>query len=245
MSFKKNFSKIDEINVDDINSWKNKIFLTFDMDWCSDEVLAYTLDIIEQYDVKATIFVTHETSLFKKMRENKNIELGIHPNFNFLLNGDFRQGKKVEEVIKFYKQLVPNAISVRSHSLTQGSTVLASFEKFGFIYDCNTFIPLIGGIQKPYKYTKKLIRVAHVFEDDVRHLYDKEWSIEKYINYEGIKVFDFHPIHIFLNSESMDRYEKARPIFQDYEKLKKNINTSTYGTKDFLINLIERGLKNN
>ena len=240
MSPRQKFSKIHEIELDDINSWKDKIFLTFDIDWCSDEVLSYTLDIIEKYNIKATFFVTHETTLLKRMRENKNIELGIHPNFNFLLNGDFRQGKNVEEVIRFYKQIVPDAISIRSHSLTQGSTILASFEKFGLIYECNTFIPLIGGVQNPYQYTKQLIKVAHVFEDDVRHLYEKEWNVDTYINYEGIKVFDFHPIHIFLNTESMDRYENVRPHFQDYEKLQNNRNTSTYGTKDFLVNLIEK-----
>ena len=43
------------------------------------------------------------------MRANQNIELGIHPNFNPLLNGDFRYGKSIDEVIKYYKKIAPEA----------------------------------------------------------------------------------------------------------------------------------------
>ncbi|RAZ55305.1 hypothetical protein CHL10074_05170 [Campylobacter hyointestinalis subsp. lawsonii] len=100
------FENIKNIQVKDTLSWKDKIFVTFDMDWCSDDVLSYTLDIIEKYDLKATFFVTHQTTLLERMKDNPNIELGIHPNFNFLLNGDFRQGKNIDEIIKFYKNII-------------------------------------------------------------------------------------------------------------------------------------------
>ena len=36
----------------------------------------------------------------------------------------------------------------------------------------------------------------------------------------GIKVFDFHPIHIFLNTEDISRYEKTREWHRDPQKLK-------------------------
>ena len=41
-----NFEKIKTINVKNKPSWDGKLFLTFDVDWCSDEVLSYTLDIV-------------------------------------------------------------------------------------------------------------------------------------------------------------------------------------------------------
>ena len=96
------FENIKKIDISNPISWQDKIFLTFDIDWCSDEVLLYTLDIIEKYDIKATFFITHDTTLLERMRANQNIELGIHPNFNPLLNGDFRYGKSIDEVIKYY-----------------------------------------------------------------------------------------------------------------------------------------------
>ncbi|RXK07201.1 polysaccharide deacetylase WbmS family protein [Halarcobacter bivalviorum] len=238
------FENIKNIDVDNLESWQNKIFITFDIDWCSDEVLSYTLDIVEKYNIKATFFVTHKTSLLERMRVNPNIELGIHPNFNPLLNGDFRYGKNINEVIKYYKNIVPEAVSVRSHSMTQNSPILDSFEKFGLLYDCNTFIPFSSGIElQPYEHwTEELIKVPYFWEDDIHCIYNWEWDVKKIMNYSGIKVFDFHPIHIFLNTEHLDRYEKSREWHNCVENLEKQIYNG-FGTHYFLINLIKKGLE--
>lgn len=157
------FENIKNINLENPSSWQDKLFISFDIDWCSDEVLSYTLDIVEKYNIKATFFVTHETLLLERMRDNPKIELGIHPNFNPLLSGDFRYGKNFEEVIEYYKNIVPAALGVRSHSMTQNSPILDTFEKFGLIYDCNTFIPYSSNIEvKPYNHwTDKLIKVPY------------------------------------------------------------------------------------
>src|SRR5688572_30631364 len=93
------------------NDYENKLFLTFDIDWASDHVLNHTIDLLEKFDVCATFFVTHETPLLNKIRRNPKFELGIHPNFNFLLNGDFRHGKNPEEVVEYYLKMVPDAVS--------------------------------------------------------------------------------------------------------------------------------------
>ena len=62
------------------------------------------------------------------------------------------------------------------------------------------------------------------------------------MNYSGIKVFDFHPIHIFLNTEHLDRYEKSREWHNCSENLQKQ-KYNGFGTHSFLINLIEKGLE--
>lgn len=158
--------------------------------------------------------------------------------FNFLLNGDFRYGKSVEEVIKYYKDIIPEALSVRSHSMTQSSFILDKFEKYGLLYDCNTFFPYSSGIKnKPYKYwTKNLIKVPYFWEDDIHMIYKWDWDVRLFISYEGIKVFDFHPIHIFLNCESMNRYNEAKKNnFLNLEKYK----YKGYGIYNFFIDLID------
>lgn len=234
------FENIKNINLENSSSWEDKIFLTFDIDWCSDEVLSFTLDIIEKNNIKATFFVTHETKLLDRMRANPNIELGIHPNFNPLLIGDFRYGKNFEEVIEYYKNIVPEAVGVRSHSMTQNSPILDTFEKFGLIYDCNTFIPYSSNIEvKPYNHwTDKLIKVPYFWEDDVHGIYGWKWDVKQFSNYNGIKVFDFHPIHVFLNTEHLDRYEKSREWHNCEENLPKH-RYEGYGTHSFLIDLLK------
>lgn len=206
------FKKISDIDLMYQNSYRDQIFITFDLDWCSDEVLSYTLDIIEKYDVKATFFVTHNTPLLERMKENPNIELGIHPNYNLLLQGDFSFGKNYQEVTEYFMRLIPEAVSVRSHSQTQNSNLLSYFENIGLKYDCNTFIPYSSGIRlNPYLlWTGKLIKVPYFWEDDVHCVYGWQWDVDKYLNHDGLKVFDFHPIHVFLNTDKIELYESNK-----------------------------------
>ena len=81
------FGLISEIKVSDPETWKDRVFLTFDIDWAHDEVLEDTLNLVSDYNVKATFFATHKTSVNLKIISNPNFELGIHPNFNLEFNG--------------------------------------------------------------------------------------------------------------------------------------------------------------
>lgn len=74
-----------------------------------------------------TWFVTHETPLFARLRSNPEFELGIHPNFNFLLSGDRRAVRNATEAVDQMMTIVPEVKSVRSHSTTQSSCLLNLF----------------------------------------------------------------------------------------------------------------------
>lgn len=235
------FLKIKDIDISKQESWHNKIFLTFDIDWCSDEVLSYTLDILEKYDIKATFFVTHNTKLLYRMKNNSNIELGIHPNFNYLLDGDFRYGKNIDEVIKYYLKFVPDSISVRSHSLTQSTNIIGKFNDNKLINHCGTHIPYTSNINiKPYKLWNKIVEIPFFWEDDIHCLYNWDFDILQTLNYKSLKVYNFHPIHIFLNSNTLDNYEKSRDIFYNYPKLLSMKNVKNYGVENYLIDLIKK-----
>lgn len=236
------FNQIQSIDPNVIESWEKKIFLSFDLDWCHDEVLENLLDFLDLKDINSTIFITHDTELLKKIRADKKIELGVHPNFNPLLSGDFQYGKNIDDVMKYYMEIVPEAISVRSHSLTQGGQFIKTFEDNGIKYECNSLINPNGGTVKPYKFSNKLIKVPHIFEDDVRDWYDEEFNLLKYLKYDGLRVFDFHPIHIFLNTEKLSRYEEARPFLKNPNKLKNLINKKNYGTRNYLEDILEYSL---
>ena len=112
------------IDVSSKSSWSDKLFLTFDLDWCADEILTYLLDILDDHDVICTFFVTHKSPLLNKLIDNTKFELGIHPNFNPLLESNYKFGNSMEQVIKYYKNILPQPTSIRSHSLTQNSNYL-------------------------------------------------------------------------------------------------------------------------
>lgn len=229
------------INCQDPHTWRGKIFLTFDLDWCHDEVLRYLLDSLEQRNLSATFFVTHQTDLLERMRNNSQFELGIHPNFNYLLNGDFRYGKTFQEVISYYLQIVPEACSVRSHSITQNSQIVNHFRSVGLTHCCNDFIPTNASILlKPWNLLNGAIsKVPYFWEDDIFFAnQDKDWDISNIYRSKGLNVFDFHPIHIFLNTIDCKHYEKCRPYLQDPEQLKFGKSLQP-GVETFFQNLLE------
>ena len=215
---------ISSIQVDSAASWSQTPYLTLDVDWAHDDILADAIELVEAYQVPATWFVTHDTPLLARLRSNPNFELGIHPNFNFLLNGDDRFGKNAADVVDRLMAIVPEAKCVRSHSTTQSSGLLDLFMRKGLTYECNSFIPVQSGIElKPWLLWSGITCVPYCWEDDVACLYGPEngsWPISRLIGLEGIKVFDFHPVHIFLNTEQMDRYEKTRPWHRAPQELR-------------------------
>ncbi len=217
------FAKITEINPEINISWEESLFLTFDVDWACDEVLANTIELVQQKDICDTWFITHDTPLLNELRKNPKFELGIHPNFNFLLNGDPRNGATAEEVVDRLLTIVPEAKTIRSHSMTQSSNLLQLFVKKGLTHDCNHFIPEQAQISlKPWHVWNGLIKVSYFWEDDVACIYDTNTPIQLLTQRDGLKVFDFHPIHVFLNTENLERYERTRTIHNNHKELIKH-----------------------
>ena len=234
------FETISSIQVENEESWREKIFLTIDIDWAHDEILLDTIELVEEAGVAATWFVTHETEVLERLRSNPYFELGIHPNFNFLLQGDARNGGNAGEVISNVVQMVPEATSVRSHSMTQSSVLLAEFKSVGITHDCNHFIPSHVGITlKPWHLWNGVIKVPYAWEDDLACEYGIGKSPLSQLNWQGINVFDFHPIHVYKNTESMERYERTRAIHQQPQELLQHRFTGR-GTRTSLLELLEK-----
>lgn len=233
------FAKINECQVSEVDLYLNTVYLTFDIDWACDGVLLDTIELIEDADVSATWFVTHDTPLLQRLRDNPKFELGIHPNFNFLLQGSSQNGHDAEEVIDRLLKIVPEAKSVRSHSMTQSSKIVQLFHEKGLIYDCNYYVPEQANILlRPWYLWNGLIKVPHFWEDDAVCIYEFNTPIKDLLLRNGLKVFDFHPIHIFLNTELLDRYENTRSLHQNPKELIKH-RYDGYGTRNRLIELLE------
>ena len=237
---------ISSIKLDAAEDWSTAPYLTFDIDWAHDAILADTIDIVEEYGVAATWFVTHDTFLLERLRGNVNFELGIHPNFNPLLSGNTSSGRDALDVVNILMSIVPEAKSVRSHSTTNSSALRDTFVSKGLTHDCNMFIPTQSNISlKPYRLWSNLVCVPYSWEDDVHILYESidvpqksPCDIAIDASGLGLKVFAFHPIHVFLNTEKLDRYERTRPLHQNPQELIKHRYTG-YGTRNRLIEFLE------
>ena len=237
------FAKISEVQT--LPNTSKAIFITFDLDWCIDPIFEYTLDLIEKYSVKkATFFVTHYTDLLHYLRKNNNMELGIHPNFNHLLQGEKKKKENnFKEVLDFYKEIVPEAVSVRTHSLTMSSIIINYLKEINLRLECSLFIPFDSNIiLTPYNYLG--IKKVPYYCGDFYLLANNNFKTGKrellfrLLDYDGLKVFNFHPIHIFLNTDNIERYRQAKLYSDNYGLVKKYVNNSKYGIKDFFVDLI-------
>jgi hypothetical protein len=234
------FAKVSDVRPEAPETWSEKTFLTFDTDWAHDAAIADTIDLVEEAGVAATWFVTHDTPLLARLRENPLFEIGIHPNFNPLLAGEPRAGcGSADEVLDRMLELVPEATAIRSHCLVQGGRLFELFRRKGLTHDCNAFLPESSGMTlRPWVDWSGLIRVPYFWEDDFWCDTGRSSRFADLDTRPGVRGYDFHPIHVFLNTEALCRYEDARAEFQDAEALRARRYEGGDGTRDFLTTLL-------
>lgn len=133
---------------------------------------------------------------------------------------------------------------MRTHGLVQSTELLRlTAVDFNIEIDCSLFMPRVAEL-KPHRLTlddegANLIRIPYFWEDDLAcYEDDQNWLLEKQeIKSAGLKVFDFHPIHIYLNSGTMVPYEKTKVLGRLSELEPSDIdpfvNTETLGVGTF------------
>ncbi|WP_104722758.1 polysaccharide deacetylase WbmS family protein [Helicobacter mesocricetorum] len=95
-----------------------------------------------------------------------------------------------------------------------------------------------GGLIEPFVNWDKLIRCPYHWADDVACMYEEKIDIGS-IKRDSYFMFGFHPIHIFLNTASLEQYENAKPFMNDVQKLKQKCGDSPNGAKNILKRLLK------
>jgi len=233
------FNYISSIESEISSTYKNELFVTIDMDWAPDYILEDTYSLLFRHNIKSTWMVTHKSPFLDVLIKSEIIELGIHPNFNdFFDTRNSTTSDNAYDRIVSALTIVPNAKSVRSHSMTQNSRILDIFSNLGITHDCNHYIPFNSGIiLKPWRIWNGLIKVPFGWEDDLDFPNTSRKFAQNVVSFQGLRVLNFHPIHLFLNSSSNNAYEKTRSKHGSPEIMKNYINLK-YGTRTFLNDLI-------
>ncbi|MDG6218715.1 MAG: hypothetical protein QCI00_04660 [Candidatus Thermoplasmatota archaeon] len=191
----------------------NTHILTFDIDWAPDWCISDIAKILIEKEIKSTWFVTHDSPAIRHLSEYPDLfELGIHPNFQ---NGS-TQGNSPKEVMEYLLNIIPDASSVRTHGLVQSSHLLKMMaEEFNIKDDVSIFLPYTPNIQPHNCYIsndKYITRIPFFWEDDSAFLslHNKFNFQESKYHTTGLKIYNFHPIHIYLNSNGYAMYEKCK-----------------------------------
>ena len=182
--------------------------ITFDVDWAPDWAILLCADRCAAAGVPATFFVTHDSpALVALRRRGRRVELGLHP--NFLPGSD--HGADPLSVLRHCTALVPEARSLRSHSLVQSTVLLGLVaDHTAITTDVSLLLPLHDGLHAtefPAGQSRRLLRrLPYVWEDDIMAVWpDWDWDIGR-LPQSGLCILDFHPIHVALNSASLDAY---------------------------------------
>ncbi len=213
---------------------KGKYGISIDMDWAPNEVIDYTLKLLSDYGVSATLFMTNKTNC-----DLKGQEIAIHPNFTSL---DYE--KHIIERLNDF----PEAKGTRSHSLFFSEHLRLIYTKYKLEYQSNAMMYLQPNIH-PYLMSPTTIELPFFLMDTfhiiMSHPKPKFDTSVLNLASPGLKIFDFHPVHIFLNTECLSRYTNAKSEYHNSKELIKHRNTKTPGTKDLFVEILKFCKENN
>ena len=233
-------------------NYNNQFLITLDTDWAPDFVLKEVSQLFEEAGVKSTWFITNTSASLERLRKQGELfELGIHP--NFMKNSS--HGAQVLDVVKHMNSLEPAAVSNRMHGLVETWEILETIVQNTKIQiDSSVFLPFaenlgpvtlkIGG--------RELVRIPFVCGDDYELVnHNLNWKINELKRLNGIKIINFHPIHVYLNSSSIGGYQEIKNNLNvglnevQEEELEKYKNRDAFGVKTFLMDLLEEISKQN
>lgn len=226
---------------------KNACVLTIDIDWAPDFVIQEIADILIEKGIQATWFVTHDSTCIRRLIKFKDIfEFGLHP--NFLPNST--QGSNYREIMDYLRNILPDTGIIRTHALVQSTRLFSMLiDEYSVDTDVSLFLPLTPNITPHMIYMghKKpgLLRIPYFWEDDIEmYCPEQSWDFNhpKY-HQKGLKVFDFHPMYIYLNAYNMKNYEKLKEK-GTLNELKANmvckfINKDRDGTRNMFLSFID------
>lgn len=219
----------------------DEIVLTLDVDWAPEEVIGHSLDLLARAGVAATVFATHASPLLRSSG-GAELEIGLHPNFNTLLTG---QGRTAASILDELLQEYPEAKGERSHSRTVSAGILSLLMERGLLYDANQIIPFQPDLTA-YAF-QGFARFTDYWQDDVFLAgCGQDFSLADVPCLgTGLKIFNFHPIHVFLNTDCPETYAAAKLHYHDPAALRGMRNTRRYGIGDCFADVLalarERG----
>lgn len=185
------------------------ISLTVDTDWAPSSVIQDTISLFEEYGHEVTVFSTHDDGL-----ELDSHERAIHPNFLDKNSND-------EAVLADLCDTFPDAVGTRSHSLYTHGGLQALYPEYDLTYESNYMMYRESNLH-PFWMGHRFVQVPIYFMDDVwMHREQTLPDSDALCATPGLKVFTFHPVHVYLNTPNLEYYETHKDNYQDPEALRR------------------------
>lgn len=206
---------------------KDTIVVTIDVDWAPTRVLHDTVSLLNEYEVAATVFSTHNDGV-----ELDNHERALHPNFR-------TDDRDERAILSELTNLFPEAIGVRSHGLYTHSELRSLYTEFGLVYESN-FIRYRRPDIEPFLMRNQDIYQMPIYFGDYPWMREGADRIDAVtlLDEPGLKMLYFHPIHVFLNTPTIPWYESRKQFYQDPERLEQE-RYSGWGIRELFCDVLE------
>lgn len=221
------------------------VLLTFDQDWAPTWLVKTTLDVFNISEGVFFITDNADSELISYLNQ-RGLQIGIHPNFDQCFDKSM-VATRVRDLLK----LAPYSNSFRAHRL-HTSNLINEYISCEFPQLQNDFSHLTYGLESsvsphPTKYGQ-MKKFVMSWEDDVALKDELSPNFLKICKNFRLSIFDFHPIHLYLNTSNLESYELMKeavnlPNASESEILN-FVNKSNFGVGDFLRN-IQHDLPNN
>lgn len=197
--------------------------VTIDVDWAPDPVIEYTLDLLDDHGVTATLFSTHDDGVSAGRHER-----ALHPNFS--VDG------APDDVLDDLWDIYPDADGIRSHRL-EISTPLRTEYAADVRYESNYIAFGAEGLA-PHWHHGEVAQFPIYFMDGMwlrrgAAALDPDAELAR----SGLQVYCFHPVHVYLNTASIEQYEAAKEVYHRPEKLREH-RQSGRGVEDLFVDLL-------
>lgn len=186
---------------------------TSDIDWAPESMIDECLGRFRSAGVPVTPFVTHRSEVLARAFRGRESEAGLHPNFG----PQSTHGTSIDSVVDHVVDLWPAASAFRSHGYQDSSLISHTLYERGLRYDSNLCLHLQPNLV-PLRHWTGLTRFPVFMDDSVIAFRGEQWGLDSFIESlrtPGLKIFNFHPVHVCLNTPVYSYYEERRSRAND------------------------------
>lgn len=223
--------------------------ITSDTDFVGDDILKTAYSALA--NIPCTFFITNNSDYVSTgATKNSLWEIEPHPNFN---RGS-SHGESISNVFDAIDKLPVEKIGYRCHRYFSSNDITERFAALGYKYSSNICANL--SCVSPFKTRCGTVEFPVFFEDGGFLKYhgtpDFAAISRRIHDPDGIYVFNFHPLHIALNSCDFrtSRELKDSVTLEKYgalttDDISEKRNRNNYGISDFLNDLIGFAISKN
>jgi hypothetical protein len=185
------------------------VVFTADQDWAPEWANQIFIDEVSRVRVPMHIFRTNASPVIDESVNAGILTQGWHPNFK----ANSTHGDSISNIISHMHSIAPASRTVRAHSYFETSEIWDCLYRAGQIVESHGVTDMEINVV-PLRMASRMIRLPVFFEDDVFFRNEPDELNLSFLKQRlltpGLKLLDFHPIHIAMNTSSIAHYESVK-----------------------------------